>query len=430
MRLHPAVLLVALSLAAAGCGARSTLAPDAASTSASSRGDTFVLESITDSRLPAPGMELAGVTDAERAEILRTPTSPQVTQLSGVPDAVEFWNLLTESLATEAKLPPPLFARAYAYVHVAIYDAVSVSGDTRRGRVSERALAAGAASQVLLYLFPASADLIKDAAAEQVKADGGPSSLGAWHLGTVVGDLTVRRAQADGSTAVFGGPQPTGPDIWTGTNPVLPMAGTWKTWCVASGSSIAPEPPYAYLSEKDLADVAEVLEVSQNRTPEMISVVHKWADFSPPAIWNDMLNARVQGGDFSTVGAARAYAYLNVAMEDAFVCCWNTKYQYWVARPFQRIPELVTVVVTPNFPTYTSGHSTISAAAAEVMAQIFPAEAQYFRDQAAEAAISRLWGGIHFRHDNEQGAIVGQKVGLATVARMLKPGGKPLFASR
>jgi hypothetical protein len=430
MRLHPALLFVALGAAVAGCGARSTMSPDATSTASASRGDTFVLESITDSRLPAPGTELAGVTDADRALVSRVPAAPEVVSLSQVPDAVEFWNLLTESLATGAKLPPPLYSRAYAYVHVAIYDAVSLAGDGRRGNISQRSLAAGAAEQVLLYLFPGSADLIHDAAAEQMSADGGASSLGAFHLGTVVGGLTVRRAQSDGSTAVFTGTPPTGPDIWTGTNPVLPMAGTWKTWCVSSGASPAPEPPYAFLSDKDLADVQEVLDVSQNRTPEMIAIVHKWADTSPPAIWNDMLNGRVQGGSFSTVAAARAYAYLNVAMEDAFVCCWNTKYQYWVARPFQRIPGLVTVIPTPNFPTYTSGHSTISAAAAEVMAQVFPSDAPFFRDQAAEAAISRLWSGIHFRHDNEQGAVVGKEVGEITVARMLQPGGRPLFASR
>ena len=418
MRLHPALLLVALGVAIAGCGARSTMSPDGTSTASASRSDTFVLESATDSRLPAPGTELAGVTDADRALVTRVPAAPEVVSLSQVPDAVEFWNLLTESLATGAKLPPPLFSRAYAYVHVAIYDAVSLAGDGRRGNISQRSLAAGAAEQVLLYLFPGSADLIHDAAAEQMKADGGASSLGAFHLGTVVGGLTVRRAQSDGSTAVFAGPQPTGPDIWTGTNPVLPMAGTWKTWCVTSGASPAPEPPYAFMSDKDLADVQEVLDVSHNRTPEMIAIVHKWADTSPPAIWNEMLNGRVQGGVFSTIAAARAYAYLNVAMEDAFVCCWNTKYQYWVARPFQRIPDLVTVIPTPNFPTYTSGHSTISAAAAAVMGEAFPDKARYFKDQAAEAAMSRLWGGIHFAHDNDQGLLGGARVGRRAVHAM------------
>src|SRR5262249_7128727 len=261
----------------------------------------------------------------------------------------------------------------------------------------------GAASRVLLFLFPASADLIRDAAAEQLKADGGSNSLGAWHLGTVVGDLTVRRAQADGSTATLTGTPPSGDGIWTGTNPVLPMGGTWKTWCVSSGASPAPEPPYAFGSDKDLADVQEVLDVSQNRTPEMIAIVHKWADTSPPAIWNDMLNSRVQSGSFSTLEAARAYAYLNVAMEDAFICCWHTQYRYGVARPFQRNAGLGPLIPPPNFPSYPAGHSTISAAPAVVMEQVFPADPQLYRDQAAEAAMPRLYGGIHFRHDNEQG---------------------------
>src|SRR5262245_1108773 len=99
MRLHPALLLFALGAAVAGCGARSTMAPDAASSASASRGDTFVLESINDSRLPAPGTELACVTDADRALISRVPAAPEAVSLSGVPDAVEFWNLLTESLA-------------------------------------------------------------------------------------------------------------------------------------------------------------------------------------------------------------------------------------------------------------------------------------------------------------------------------------------
>src|SRR5262245_41205415 len=427
MRLHRA-LLPALLVLSAGCGTRTPTEP---ATPSHASGDTFVLASIDDSRLPAPGAEAQGATDAERAVVGRVPASPEVVRIASVSDAIVFWNLITESLATQAKLPPPLYSRAYAYVHVASYDAVAVAGDRRRGRLSERALAAGAASKVLLYLFPASADLINDAAAEQVAVDGGlvGSNLGAWHLGRVVGDFTVERAQNDGAPGVFTGTPPSGDGIWTGTNPVLPMAGSWKTWCVANGAAIAPEAPYAYGSPQDLADVQEVAEVAANRTPEQVAIAFKWANGSPAAIWNEMLNARVLSGTFSTQEAARAYAYLNVAMEDGFVCCWNTKYQYWVARPFQRIPGLVTVIPTPNFPSYTSGHSTISAAAAAVMGQIFPADASYFRAQAEEAAMSRLYGGIHFRHDNEQGLAVGTQVGERSVERMLRHGG-PLFASR
>src|SRR5437773_7942777 len=124
-----------------------------------------------------------------------------------------------------------------------------------------------------------------------------------------------------------------------------------------------------------------------------------------------MLNARIESRGLSAVEAARAQAFLDVAMADAFIECWACKFKYWIARPFQRIPGLVTVITTPNFPTYTSGHSTISAAAAAVMGEVFPAERDYFIQQSEEAAMSRLYGGIHFRHDNEEGTRVGIEIG-------------------
>jgi membrane-associated phospholipid phosphatase len=111
-----------------------------------------------------------------------------------------------------------------------------------------------------------------------------------------------------------------------------------------------------------------------------------------------------------------------MAMYDAFVSCWRTKYDFWVARPFTRAPGLVTVIPTPNFPSYTSGHSTISAAAAEVLSAAFPDQATFYHEQAAEAALSRFWGGIHFTHDNEQGLLVGARVGEKAAARFRAEG--------
>ena len=82
------------------------------------------------------------------------------------------------------------------------------------------------------------------------------------------------------------------------------------------------------------------------------------------------------------------------------------------------IVTTVTVITTPNFPSYTSGHSTVSAAAAQVMGEVFPSQRGFFLEQANEAAISRLWGGIHFRHDNDQGLDVGARIGERAVALM------------
>jgi membrane-associated phospholipid phosphatase len=104
-----------------------------------------------------------------------------------------------------------------------------------------------------------------------------------------------------------------------------------------------------------------------------------------------------------------------MAMHDAAVSCWDTKYAYFNPRPSQLDPEIRTVIGLPNFPSYTSGHSTFSAAAADVLSYIFPSAAPTFDALMQEAAISRLYGGIHYRSDIETGKTHGARVGGYTV---------------
>ena len=80
-------------------------------------------------------------------------------------------------------------------------------------------------------------------------------------------------------------------------------------------------------------------------------------------------------------------------------------------RPSQLDPEIRMVIGLPNFPSYISGHSTFSAAAAQVLSYLFPGGASYFDAQMEEAAISRLYGAIHYRSDIEIGKQVGRRVG-------------------
>lgn len=75
-------------------------------------------------------------------------------------------------------------------------------------------------------------------------------------------------------------------------------------------------------------------------------------------------------------------------------------------------------MTTPNFPSYASGHSTVSGAAAVVLAELFPDESEAFHAQAREAAWSRFWAGIHFAHDNDEGLAVGTRIGEKAVQRM------------
>jgi hypothetical protein len=416
-------LLLLLLAALPACSGRQISAPEPPVAGSAADASFFVLQSSEDRRLPAPGHELDTATASELAAIAVDQAQYALTPdtQSADPHPTLFWNALTRQLATGAAQPPPMFARSYTLVHVAIYDALRVTQHRRRSPMPAHAVAAGAAFEVLSYLFPASAATVQRTAREQAELRSVPALAG-WLVGRAVGCIAVAWARTDGSNAVYSGTPPTGPGLWTGTNPVLPMCGTWRTWIVRSGSEIMPQPPYPFGSPADLADVDAVYEASLQRTAEQIAIVHKWADQSPPAIWNGLLTPRLLAAGLDELASARALAYLNATMYDGFVTCWQCKYMYWIARPLQRIPGLVTVVPTPNFPGYTSGHSTISAAAAAVMCELFSSETNFFMAQASEAAISRFWGGIHFNHDNEQGLEVGERIGAKAVARMRHDG--------
>ena len=115
----------------------------------------------------------------------------------------------------------------------------------------------------------------------------------------------------------------------------------------------------------------------------------------------------------------RLFALLNVAMADAGAACWNAKFQtgWWDPRPINAIRDLgldaawEPYLGTPLFPAYPSGTSNYSGAAGEVLAHVFPDDAKMWRARAIEAGMSRLWGGVHWRIDVEQGLKMGRQVG-------------------
>lgn len=430
-------LLLAAFLLLISCGKKNSVEPAAVEPVSETAGlQTFVVNGMDDPRLPVPMAEEQSASELERAFLDNFGAGSNLVPLfrHGRNNPAVFWNELTTELGRKAGLPPPRFARAYALTQVAIYDALVVARDIRRRGLGDDAVSAGAASEVLFYLFPLDSARIKEAIESQLDDHRRGNTRRGWFLGKIVGHLVVLHGQSDGSDAVFTGTPPTGDGIWTGTNPVLPMCGTWKTWIITSGDEFQPEAPYAFGSANDLREVEEVYDASFHRTPEQIAIVHKWADLPPPTIWNGYLNERLTDRRWSALRSARAHAYLNVTMYDAFVCCWKTKYEFWTARPFQRLagrtPAFTTVITTPNFPSYTSGHSTISGAAAPVMGELFPREAAFFEAEAQEAALSRFWGGIHFHKDDNQGLVVGEKIGNKSVRRMHRDGNDPILAGR
>ena len=109
-------------------------------------------------------------------------------------------------------------------------------------------------------------------------------------------------------------------------------------------------------------------------------------------------------------------------MLDAFIACWHAKFKWWTERPItvirSRYDKAFTPhVLTPAFPSYVSGHASASGAASEVLAHFFPENAAELRRMADEAAMSRLYGGIHFRSDNDAGLALGRAVAARALAR-------------
>jgi membrane-associated phospholipid phosphatase len=108
---------------------------------------------------------------------------------------------------------------------------------------------------------------------------------------------------------------------------------------------------------------------------------------------------------------------LQVAFYDVAVACWEAKYAYWAIRPVQLDPSVQPLFTTPPHPSYPSGHSCFSAAAASVLGHLFPRDAALFETLASEASESRLWAGIHFRSDLTAGRALGRAVAERVIAR-------------
>ena len=193
------------------------------------------------------------------------------------------------------------------------------------------------------------------------------------------------------------------------------------------------------------AEANECYRVTSDLTPDQEMIARFWSDdpgqtATPPGHSISIVTQVARELILTLDRAAEAYAKVGIAVADAFISCWRTKYQYNLLRPVTYIrrvidPSWTPLLVTPPFPEYTSGHSVQSAAAAQVLTGLFgelafsdhthdarglPSRSfRSFREAAEEAAISRMYGGIHFRaaieRGLEQGACIGEQVtALAT----------------
>jgi hypothetical protein len=190
---------------------------------------------------------------------------------------------------------------------------------------------------------------------------------------------------------------------------------------MTTGSQFRPGPPPAFESPEWQAEADEIVRVNEELTDDQIRIARFWADGAgtdtPPGHWMRIAMELVVRDRLSLAATARLLAHLSMAQADAFIACWDAKFTYWSGRPTGLIPGFASTIITPNFPSYTSGHSTLSGASAEVLSAFFPADAVTLEAQSEEAALSRLYGGIHWRSDNEVGLEVGRRIGQLAVQR-------------
>jgi hypothetical protein len=207
---------------------------------------------------------------------------------------------------------------------------------------------------------------------------------------------------------------------------MLPNYGAVKTWNFDRNrlESIRPPMPYLEGSPEFKKDMDELKNIQKNQSRKQAEIANYWADgpgtYTPPGHWHRYAAKAGIDAEYNEIRMARLFAYVGTALMDAGIACWDTKYFYYSPRPQQF--GLKTSVGLPNFPSYTSGHSTFSFAAATVLSAFFPDKESLFLEYAWEASDSRVFGLIHYRIDCTMGAEHGKVIGDLALQRASEDG--------
>jgi hypothetical protein len=394
--------------------------------------------------------------------------------------AVAWFDLLYDVVRTE-NLSPPEAARVYGIASITLYEAI-VPGSRHRqslvGQLNELSFLPRP-EQHKEYHWPAVANTALETSLRQLFSSASADFLAAieelaQHFanafeaeeahaviarsvahGQQLADEVFTWASADGYNRLNNCPftPPIGPGLWEPTprsftrNPLQPCWGQLVPFVLRSGAACSAPPPHPYSEDRAspfFLDAHEVYETVNNLTAEQQTIAQYWADApgqtgTPAGHWIAIVGQLAERERLSLASAAEAYVRVGLAVADAFIASWHTKYQYNLLRPVTYIRKLLdpswsSFIETPPFPEYTSGHSVQSGAAATVLTDVFgekaftdtthvdhrltpprePRSFGSFSEAAEEAAISRLYGGIHFRHaiaqGLDQGICVGQTI--------------------
>jgi hypothetical protein len=322
---------------------------------------------------------------------------------AAVGDLARCDDLMFESVS-RYRHPDTLASRIYASCLVGQRDALQLALATT-GRTSIRLRTVTA--EVLRVYFPS--DQVLEG------ADSGADGFSKRVAALVASKVRARLEDENRTPASY--PLKSGERCWAGPEPRIGIETRgWKPWKLTSAAQFRSPPPPEYGSPDDLAQLDRVRRALSEITEAQKKAVVHWAGGpgtrTPPGQWIQVASDLILEYKMSLMEALEIRALTAMALADGVIAVMESKYHYLVPRPFMRDSSIVTIMPTPNHPSYPAGHGALSGAAATVLGHYFPARKADLMRMAHEASDSRTWGGIHFPVDNERGFEMGSKVGL------------------
>jgi hypothetical protein len=396
---------------------------------------------------------------------------------------LEWYKLTLELVRHTATYSPPVASRAFGYLGVTLFEATAATSKTLRSLEGQlnglrgvpnveagweydaAIIVHGALEGAVTALFgntgptgQRALEFVKKRL--QAEVSNGVSAVvtqRSLEFGRRVAKTVLTWAEGDGGSSIenlgfpLSYPKASSPSEWMPTaalglqqTPLLPKWGGNRPLAMKTGNDCPLPAPLEYSADKDSAFYKEALEVytvSRNLTQEQRAIAQFWSDDpmlspTPPGHWVSIVLHIAQDKNFDLETMVEGLARVGIAVADAFIGCWHTKFQFNLLRPVTYIrrvidPQWASFMITPPFPEYPSGHSTQSGAAATVLTAFLGENFAFedrthvedglearafasFWDAANEAGISRLYGGIHYRaaieRGLEQGRCVGEKV--------------------
>lgn len=387
------------------------------------------------------------------------------------------WNrVLKETVATPGQHPGTIMpVRSYAMMHAAMFDAANSIEEKYTAYLvevpatrlaSSQAAAAQAAHDVLSGLYPGRADVFAIELENSLAGIDRVRRMLGTRVGRIVAEKMLRERANDGWTVT---PQPyvlpATPGNWQPTPPAN-AAATFTHYPgvmpfgIRSNQQFAPVEPPAMTSARYAADVNEVKALgaanSTVRTADQTQIAKLWANVGTPTnflhVWNNVARTVSEDKNLSTLDRSRLFALINIALHDALLTTFTSKFVHGVWRPVHAIqradedgnpdteadPNWQSLVAAPPYPSYAGNMAAIGTSQATVLALFFGrddisyehtwdgaggATRWYpgFNAMADEQERARVYGGIHFTFDQVAGQSIGRNVGNYVFINLMRP---------